>query len=161
VKKFKNFTLTEYSSVLSQKVPAPGGGSASALTGALGASLISMVVNYSLGKSSSQFLEKKFKKTLQQSERIRKRLLELVDLDAQAYLALVKAKKKSPQERQKALKNARAVPMEICRQSYEAIALAPFLVENGNKYLLSDVEVAVEMLWAAFKGAMKNVEANQ
>lgn len=161
VKKFKHHTLAEYLNVLSKKVPAPGGGSASALTGAIGAALVSMVINYSLGKSPSPAVEKKLKETLFESERIRKRLLELVDLDAQAYLAFVKSKTKSAVIRQKALQRAREVPLEICRQCYQAILLTPFLVENGNRYLLSDLEVAVGMLWASFEGAMKNVEANQ
>jgi len=53
------------------------------------------------------------------------------------------------------------VPLEVSRYCYEAVNLAPFLIKNGNKYLASDVIVAVELCSAAFKAAMVNVEINQ
>ncbi|MCA9405025.1 MAG: cyclodeaminase/cyclohydrolase family protein [Candidatus Omnitrophica bacterium] len=160
MKKFKNHTLQEYLDVLSKKVPAPGGGSAAALTGAAGAALLSMAANYSLGKGSSKRVETALKKNLERSEKIRKRLVELIDLDAEAYLALVAARKKSEKEKQAALKKARAVPKEIAKQCYNAVQLAPLLVKEGNPYLISDVQSACEMLKAAFQAAMANVEAN-
>ena len=137
------------------------GGSAAALVGSLGVALLSMVIQYSLGKSKQKNTEKKLKRLLSKTEEIRKRLLLLVDLDAKAYLKVIQSRKKSLQLKRKALLQARKVPMEVCRLSYTAIQVAPFLVQHGNKYLISDVECAAEMLLAAFNSAKVNVEINQ
>lgn len=159
--KFKNYTLEEYLEVLAQKTPVPGGGSAAALTAATAAALLSMVTNYSLGKGSPKPIEQKLRNTLRESERLRKRFCALVDLDAQAYLKVVKARKGPSHLKKKALSEARKVPLEIARLCFKAVDLTPFLVKYGNKYLLSDVVVALELFSAAFKSAMVNVEINQ
>lgn len=159
--KYKTHTLQEYLQVLSERTPVPGGGSAAALVGSLGAGLISMVANYSLNRGQGPQVESKIKSILKKSKTIRKRLLDLVDLDAQAYLNVVKNRKSSPEKRKKALRQARAVPQEVCRLCTQALELTPFLVRKGNKYLLSDIQVAVEFLLAAFSAAKINVEINQ
>jgi len=142
------------------RTPTPGGGSAAAYTAALGVALLSMVANYSLGKASKD-VDRKLRKILKENDKVRRRLLELVDLDAQAYLKVVKTRKAAPAIRQKAFRQARAVPVEVSRLCYQVVRQAPFLVAKGNKYLLSDVEVAVEFLLAAFHAAMINVRVNQ
>ena len=91
MKKFKNHTLSEYLDVLSKKTPVPGGGSAAALTAATAAALVSMVANYSKNKKSPKNVENKICSIFKQSEKIRKRLLKLVDLDAQGYLKVAQA----------------------------------------------------------------------
>lgn len=161
MERFKDQTLQQYLQRLSERTPTPGGGSAAALAGALGAALISMVANYSLGKGKPPQIEKEIKKILQQSEKLRKRLLQLVDLDAQAYLGVVKARKKSDKIKKTAAQRAREVPLEICQRCYEAVELTPYLVHHGNTYLISDVQVANELLLAAFKSAVINVQINQ
>ncbi|HBO97265.1 MAG TPA: hypothetical protein DE315_07615 [Candidatus Omnitrophica bacterium] len=161
MKPFRNYSLSEYTRVLSLKVPAPGGGSAAAVTAALGAALLSMVANYSLGKTSSRANEQKIKASLKTSERLRKRFLALVDLDARAYLNVVKTRKAAPAKRNAARRKAREVPLEACKLCYKAVQLAPTLVRYGNKYLVSDVKVALELLLAAFNSAKLNVEINQ
>jgi formiminotetrahydrofolate cyclodeaminase len=158
---FKNQTLIQYLDQLSSKDPAPGGGSAAALVGAAGVSLICMVARYSQNRQQDKAVEKKISVYLKKAESIRKRLVTLIDLDAQAYLAVVRTRKSEQSKRRKALKKARAVPLEVCRLCYAAIQLLPFLVTKGNPYLLSDVECAVEMLLAAFRSAVANVQANQ
>ncbi len=159
---FKKQSLEKYLNQLASKEPAPGGGSAAALCGALGASLISMVAHYSIGRKKDRNIEGKIKKNLIKSEKIRKRLLELVDLDAKAYLAVVKARKQGNAAKKKAaLKRASQVPLEVCGLCQDATQLLPFLVEHGNPYLLSDVKVSGEMLLAAFNSALVNVKVNQ
>lgn len=161
MKPFRNYSLSEYTRVLSLKVPAPGGGSAAALTAALGAALLSMVANYSLGKTSSRVHEQKIKASLKQSEQLRKRFLALVDLDAKAYLNVVKTRKAAPAKRAAARRKAAEVPLEVCKLCYKAVQLSPTLVRYGNKYLVSDVNVALELLLAAFNAARVNVEIDQ
>ncbi len=160
MKKFQDYTLSEYCDVLSQKVSVPGGGSAAALSAALGAALLSMVVNYSLGKKTAD-VDAKLKEILEESEALRRRFLELVDLDAEAYLEFVKARKADEQTKEQARKRACEVPLEVAKLCYQALDLAPYLVLEGNKYLISDVEVALELLGAAYKSAMFNVRINQ
>lgn len=142
------------------KAPIPGGGSAAALSAALGAALISMVVRYSQGKGKTPVVQRKLQATLKTSERLRKRFLRLVDLDAQAYLGVVKTRKATKKRKKAALKHAREVPREVCRLCCEAVELTPFLVKEGSKYLLSDVKVALELLLAAFRSAQINMEVN-
>lgn len=161
MKKYKNHTLQEYLKVLSQKTPTPGGGSTAALSGALGSALLCMVARYSLSRGKPKTVEQKISGVLRQCTTIQNALLDLVDLDAQAYLAVVKARKLNAKAKQAALKKARQVPLKVCRLCFQAVAVAPYLVEHGNKYLLSDVEVALDMLQAAYSGAMANVRANQ
>ncbi len=150
---YKNYTLKKYLDSLSEKAPVPGGGSASALCAALGAGLLSMVVNYSLGKGASKKIEKRLLRILKEMERIKKRLLDLVDLDAEAYLEVVKARRGTQREKLKAQSRARAIPLEVARLCFGAVQAAPIIVKNGNKYLLSDVEVALELLLASFNAA--------
>ena len=159
MKKFKNYTLKEYLDQLAKKEPVPGGGSVAALTGALATSLVSMVANYSL-KNQSADAQKKIKNILSVSKKLRRRLLELVDLDAEAYLGWVKAKKGTPKQKLIAAKKARAVPTEIARLCYQSIEQVPYLVKHGNKYLMSDLEVAVEILTASFLSAIAIANSN-
>jgi len=158
---YKNQSLQFYLDQLASRNPVPGGGSAAALVGALGAALIAMVANYSVGKGKTKKAQAKIKDVLRKSEKFRQQLLALVDRDAQAYLKVVQTRKAAPNIKHKARQKARAVPLETCRLCYDVLQLAPNLVEHGNPYLLSDVKVAVEMLWAGFNAAMFNAEANQ
>ena len=160
MKKLVSHTLKEYVDQLAQKKPAPGGGSALALNAALGVSLIEMVTHYSLGKGKTKRIENRFQKNLEKTKTLRSRLLELVDLDAKAYENYRKALKKSKAEQKKATRAAAAVPKEICQKCYQAIQLTPLLVEEGNQNLISDLEIAVDMLVTAFNGALLLQEIN-
>ena len=160
MKIYQNHTVKEYLDVLAKREPVPGGGSAGALVGALGAGLISMVAQYSLGRKSPKSIDKKISRIFSQSEKIRQRLLALVDLDAQAYLEVVNSRQGSAQKKKAALKKARQVPQELCRLSYKAVNLLPYLVRKGNPYLRSDLEIALEMLWAAYASGKINIQVN-
>ena len=159
--KFSSYKVSAYLDQLSRREQVPGGGSAAALTGSMGAALISMVTNYSIGrKANTKAIDSRLQKLLVKSEMIRLRLLELSSLDAEAYLKVSKAKNADIKAQQQAAKYARAVPQEVCNLCYKAIELTPFLVEKGNPYLLSDVEVAIELLMASFNGARVMVRVN-
>jgi formiminotetrahydrofolate cyclodeaminase len=153
VKKLINHTVKDYLKVLSKKEPTPGGGSAAAVTGSLGVSLLIMVAKYSQGRSQSKIIEKKFIKIIKDAEILLAKFQDLVDEDANAYKNVVLAQKKTAQDKRKANKYAQKVVKDICNLCYKSVKLAPYLVENGNLYLIADVEVAVNLLMASFKSA--------
>jgi formiminotetrahydrofolate cyclodeaminase len=144
---YKDNSIKKYLDDLAAKLPAPGGGSAAALNAALGASLISMVVNFTLGKPKYASYEAKLKDTLESAEKFRKEFLNLVDLDVIAYQS-------------KDAKRALNVPLDVCRLCFEAIKLCPDLIKKGNTNLISDVAVAAVLLESAFTSAYFNVEIN-
>ena len=144
---YRDESLKKYIDDLAARLPAPGGGSAAALTAALGASLISMVINFTLGKPKYAPYEEELKRMLDESEKVRVRFLELVDLDVEAYNS-------------KNIKDALDIPFMVCRLSFEAIQLCPPLIEKGNVNLISDVACAAILLESAFASASCNVEIN-
>jgi len=144
---YRDSTLTKYLDDLAAKLPAPGGGSAAALNAGLGASLISMVVNFTLGKPKYSEHDAELKKILEKSESLRSEFLNLVDLDVTAY-------------KSKDIKQALDVPFQLCRLCFEGAGLCPLLIEKGNVNLISDVAVAAILLESAFASAYFNVEIN-
>lgn len=144
---YKDGSIKKYLDDLAAKLPAPGGGSAAALAAALGASLISMVVNFTLGKPKYALYEKDLKRTLEESEGLRNEFLNLVDLDVTAY-------------KSKNTRDALDVPFMLSRLCFEGIKLCPPLVKKGNINLISDVAVAAVLLESAFSSAVYNVEIN-
>jgi formiminotetrahydrofolate cyclodeaminase len=157
---YRNQSIKKYLDDLAAKKPAPGGGSAAALVAATGAALLSMVANFTVGKDKYKQFEEEIKSALKKSEKIRKKLLELVDLDVINYNKVAQSKKKSRTLYQKSLKEAAGVPLEITRYSLEALELCPILEKKGNKYLVSDVHVARALLIAAIHSAVVNVRIN-
>ena len=150
----------EYLNAVAARAPVPGGGSVAALAGAMATALISMVAHYSLGKGAPQAVERRIKSISRENEKIRRRFQELIDEDAEAYLRVVQARKKTRKEKRLALQQARRIPQEVCRLCYQAIQFTSYLVEKGNSYLLSDIEVALDMLLASYNSAKINVEIN-
>lgn len=144
---YKDETLKEYLNDLAARLPAPGGGSAAALTGSMGASLISMVVNFTLGKPKYAKYENELKVTLEKSEELRAELLDLVDLDVTAY-------------KSKSIRDALDVPFMVCRLCFEGIKLCRPLIKKANTNLISDIAVAAILLEAGFASAYFNVEVN-
>lgn len=140
-------SLRKYLDDLAAKLPAPGGGSSAALTAAMGASLISMVINFTLGKPQYAEYEKELQETLDKSERLRRELLDLVDKDVLAY-------------KSKNIRDALNIPFMTARLCFEGIKLCPLLINKSNKYLISDVGVAAVFFEAGFKSAYFNVEIN-
>jgi methenyltetrahydrofolate cyclohydrolase len=144
---YKSQSLTKYLNDLSAKLCAPGGGSAAALNAAMGAALLSMVVNFTFGKPRYAAYEKELRSILAKSEKFRKAFLRLVDLDVVAF--------KSGN-----IKKSLAVPLEVARLSAKASELCLPLLAKGNPNLASDVGVAAVFLESAFVSARFNVEIN-
>jgi len=144
---YKNRTLKKYLDDLAAKLSAPGGGSAAAFNAGMGAALISMVVNFTLGKPKYARYEPELKDILEKSENLRNEFLNLVDLDVAAY----KSRK---------IRDALNVPFMTARLCFEGIKLCPPLVKIGNINLISDVAVAAVFLESAFTSAYVNVDIN-
>ena len=165
-----NESLKEYLDDLAGRSPTPGGGSAAALTAAMGCALISMVANFTISKTKFQEAQGFVKDVLQISEKIRQQLMRLVDQDVEAYTKYYNATKLlETDEKQKqfkkdaiqsSLKEAVGVPLNICRLTVELLKVCPDLAEVGNPNLVSDVGVGALLLEGAFNSAALNVRIN-
>lgn len=163
-------SINSYLEAAAARTPAPGGGSVSALTGALGASMVSMVANFTVGKKKYEDVQDEIKSILSESEKLRLRLTELVDEDIKAYSAVSSAyslSKETDNERKtraeqisRATKDAVGIPLEAAGCCFRVLELCRSLVDIGNRNLISDVGVAVLLAEAALRGADVNVEVN-
>ncbi len=155
---------------LASKSPEPGGGSVSALTGSLGASLVSMVANLTLGKEKYKDVQPQIETLLKESEKLRGEMQDLIQKDTEAYGALsevYKMPKNTDAEKaartakmQDALKKACHVPFEIGLKSLEVAKLAERAAEIGNVAAVSDAGVAVLLAQACAQSAALNVKIN-
>ena len=150
--------------------PVPGGGSASALAGAMGAALVEMVVALTAGRPAAQGHESTLEAIRTRAGALRADLLRLADEDADAYAAVVAARRlpkgtdAERVERQARItatvRAATRAPLDVVRASAEAFALAESLAPIGNRHAVSDVGVAGLLTAAAIRGAAMNVEIN-
>ena len=156
--KLEEMTLAQFAEQLAAKTPVPGGGGASALMGALGAALGSMVANYTVGKRKYAAVEEEVQDILARMEELRKKLLELVEEDAAAFEPLSRAyaiPKDDPsreEEMERCLRRAAGPPMELVRLSCQAIGLHQELLHKGSAMILSDVGTGVILCWGALYG---------
>jgi formiminotetrahydrofolate cyclodeaminase len=155
---------------LASSAPAPGGGSAAALAAAIGAALVSMVANLTLGKSKYADVQDDIERIVAQSEELRHRCVALLEKDVEAYTG-VSAAYKMPRETeeqkharsaaiQEALKGATAVPMQLAEACVEILQLCPESADKGNVMAVSDVGVGALMAEAALRAAALNVWIN-
>jgi methenyltetrahydrofolate cyclohydrolase len=155
---------------LASDAPAPGGGSVAAISGALGAALISMVCNLTLGKKGYEEVQDDIQDLLDQSEALRAELTMLVEEDVKAYTGYsvaAKMPRSSDEEKaerakamQAALKTATDVPLHIAETAVKVMDLCTPAAEKGNKWAVSDAGVAVLMAEAALRSAALNVLIN-
>lgn len=167
---FTQKSCREFIDDLSSSAPVPGGGGASAMAGALGVALGSMVANLTLGKKKYEGVQEDIKDILKRAEVLREELLELVEEDARAFEPLSKAyglPKNTEEERlrkekimEEALKIASTAPVKIMEKSIEAIELHERLVDIGNRIAISDVGVGVQLCKTSLIGASLNVFIN-
>ncbi len=164
--KLTDLSCAGFAQALSSKAPVPGGGGASALAGALGAALCSMVGNLTMGKEKYAAVEEDVRAMAEKAEALRARLLELVDGDAAAFEPLSRAyaiPRDDPSRgevMEQCLRDAAAVPMEVLRLSCEGIGLHREMERKGNAMLMPDVGIGAIMCWAALYGAWLTVKVN-
>lgn len=161
-----SLTLTEMLNRLASKEPAPGGGAAAGVVGAISAGLASMVVAYSLGRSSLEEHQEQLASLNSLLTEIRTKLLEFADRDAEAYAGLNELwslPKDDPKRVEKwdgALGLAITVPTGIMQAGYELLTIYEKLAPICNKNLLSDLAGASAMAEACIKSAGQNVRVN-
>lgn len=170
MKKLVDKPVTSFLDDLASNAPAPGGGSVAALGGALGAALVSMVCNLTLGKKGYDDVQDDIAALLSRSEALRQELTELLEEDVKAYSGYsiaAKLPRTTDEEKaeravamQAAIKVATDVPLAIAEAAAQVMDLCMPAAEKGNKWAVSDAGVAVLMAEAALRGAALNVLIN-
>lgn len=160
----------EFVEAVALKEPIPGGGSAAALVGAIGASLSTMVASLTIGKKKFLSVEVEMQKNIDEINEIQNSLLTLVqkDIDNFEPLAkLYKMKSDDPEERkrireakQRALYDACLAPMEIIKKCGRAIELAHEFAVKGNKVVIADSGSSAVLCKAAMQAASFNIYIN-
>jgi formiminotetrahydrofolate cyclodeaminase len=155
---------------LASSDPTPGGGSAAAVMGAMGAALAAMVCNVSIGKKGLESAESEMRDIRAAADALRKRLTLMVGDDVAAFDALMaayKMPKATDEEKagrsaaiQSSLRLATEVPLDCARACAEVIALTRRAGVHGYKGVVSDAGVGVMAAFAALRSAALNVYIN-
>jgi formiminotetrahydrofolate cyclodeaminase len=148
----------------------PGGGSATALAGAMGAALVGMVCRLTIGRERFADVEDELRGVLEEAETLRVRLTELADADTQAFdqvMAAYRLPKETQEERaarqaaiQGALQGATQIPLETARACATVVVLAAQVIEKINPNALGDAGAAALLAEAGLKSAQLNVAIN-
>jgi formiminotetrahydrofolate cyclodeaminase len=155
---------------LASSNPTPGGGSAAAIMGAMGAALVSMVCNVTIGKKGYEGVEAEMRAVLHEAEKVRRRLTAMVAEDIAAFdsiLAAYKLPKASDDDKarrgvaiQAGLRRATEVPLDCARVCGEVVALSRRASEHGYLNVISDGGVGVLAGFTGLRSAALNVYIN-
>ena len=162
--------IKKYMENLASNLPAPGGGSASALAGAQGISLVMMVAELTVGKEKYKEWEPYCQKAISDGAAIQTNFLKAIDDDTDAYNkvgAAFKLPKNTDEEKaarsraiQVATVLATRVPLRTMEISLDALKVAESLIGKSNPNCSSDIVVGALNLKAALMGAWLNVKIN-
>jgi formiminotetrahydrofolate cyclodeaminase len=164
------FNLSTFLDDLASGEPTPGGGSAAALAGALGAALAAMVANLTVGRKRYVDVDAQMQAVLHEAEALRSRLTDLVAEDARAY-EQVRAAYRLPKESaddlaarsaaiQAAMQGASVTPLETMRACIAVLRLAEQAATLGNVNAATDGAVGALLAQAGLRGAALNVRVN-
>lgn len=163
---FAEMSARSFTEVLASSDPVPGGGGASALVGAIGTALASMVGNLTTGKKKYVEYETDIQRILKKADELRNTLLPQIDEDAKCFEPLSKAyglPKDDPSRdevMENALRLACTAPLAIMKTAAEAIELHAELAVKGSTLMLSDVGVGVLCCKTALMGASLSIFIN-
>jgi len=167
---YENATIGTFLEELSSDAPTPGGGSVAALSGAMAASLVSMVCNLTIGKEKFAEDEQKVKAALQGALKLREELTSFIAADVAAYQAVIacyrmpkgtsEEKSARKEQLQAALKRANEVPYRTAEACFRVLTLNRRLPQIGNPNAVSDIAVSVNLAEAALQSALYNVDIN-
>jgi glutamate formiminotransferase/formiminotetrahydrofolate cyclodeaminase len=163
-------TIEGFLEALASDSPTPGGGAVAAVAGATGAALVAMVCRLTVDKKGYEDAWEHCRAILPEAEEARAAFLELADRDASAFdavMAAFKLPKGTDEEKatrsaaiQRGYETAAAVPLEIAQRAVALMRLAREVTEIGNVNAASDGASAAQMLFAATRCAILNVEIN-
>lgn len=170
MEKLTALSCEEFVRVLSSAAPVPGGGGASALVGAIGMALGSMVGSLTTGKKKYAAVEEDIQRLLARSQTIQTELLTLVMRDAEVFEPVAKAygmpsatdteKTQKQQVMEKVLREAALVPAEIMDQCIAALEVTAEFAQKGSALAVSDAGVSATACRAGLEGASLNVYIN-
>lgn len=165
-----NMPFNEFIQVLGSKQPTPGGGSATAMVGALGIALSNMVGHLTIGKEKYATDEDEIKQLTHQGEKLSAELLELIDKDAAVFRPLANAyglSRDNPKQiefRKQTIHEcsmgACSVPLTIMRKAYEGLQIHERMSKIGTAIAISDVGCGAAFLKATLLSAYFNVLIN-
>jgi methenyltetrahydrofolate cyclohydrolase len=165
-----NSSLVTFLDDLASERPTPGGGGAAAVSGAIGAALVSMVANLTIGKKNYEAVREDLEAVKAKAEALRAELIRAIDEDIVAFNSVMGAyglpratdeeKAKRAASIQVALKDATLAPLRAVRACFDVIRLSAAVAEKGNLNLISDAGVAVLSANAGLRGAALNVFIN-
>ncbi len=163
-------TIKEFLAETAGEAPVPGGGSISALNGAIASALAEMVANLTIGKKKYAEVENEMKAIASEAGAIQKELVADVDRDSEAYnrvFAAFKLPKETEEEKahrsaeiQRNTKFAAEVPMEVARRTSKLLPLIETVITKGNQNAITDGCVAMMCAKVAIVGALFNVRIN-
>ena len=166
----KDQTIETFLENLASKSSTPGGGSAAAIMGAMGAALVSMVANFTVGKKGYESVSTDMESVLERSEKYRKQFIDLIQADVDVFNSVMAAygmpretdqdKEARSQAIQSALKQATDVPLACATLCVDVIELSRQAAEKGNTNVTSDAGVAVLAAEAALGSAALNIYIN-
>lgn len=162
--------VEEFLDALAAGQSTPGGGGAAALTGSEAAALLSMVINFTVGKKKYADVEETFQGYLVRTEALRHELLALADEDVAAFNGVAacygmpkatdEEKAARTQAMQSALKTAAKAPMTVAEKCLDILELVAPVGRQGNSNVVSDAGVALYLGFAALQSALINVNIN-
>ncbi len=146
--------------------PTPGGGSAAAFAGAMGAALVAMVARLTLGKKKYTEVKENMQAILTEAEALRAELTAAVTADAEAFQKVMAAFKRPKEDAsrkeliQQATLHAAQVPLNVARKACRVLELAVQAAELGNRNAITDVGTGAALALSAMVGASYNVNIN-
>lgn len=168
--KLTELKINEYIELLGSDAPAPGGGSAAALSAAQGAALTNMVTALTVGKAKYAEFNDLNEDVKVKSQKLQDEFVQFIDKDTEAFnevSAVFDMPKATDEDKaarkeamQVALKGAAKVPYEVMEACAEMIKLTASLVGKSNTNAASDLVVAALNLKSAIQGAYLNVLIN-
>lgn len=168
--KLSTSSVTSLLAAFRSSAPTPGGGSAAALAGAVGASLFAMVAGLPKPRAESDEQLHQLAAAGERCTALALQLEALIDQDSAAYDLVVEAfrlPKGTDEEKaarsaaiQEAMKSATEAPLEVMRRCAEALTCGPVILALGNPNASTDAQVGSALLAAARRGAAQNVEVN-
>lgn len=167
---FVELTIRAFLDKVASGEPVPGGGSVSALCGAISGALSAMVARLTVGKTNSQAQDARMEEIIESVTHIRTKLEQAIDEDSEAYDAVMKAyrmakdtdedKRARQNKIQESLKEAARVPLLVANLGVRLLDTAEELVREGNRNAVTDAAVAAIMGRSCVLGALLNVRIN-